>query len=221
MREWLECEAFIHSVSISEAKDEWEWLGEESGEFSVKSVKRLLNHNEDYSRNQVIDWCRWLPLKCNIFAWRATLNRLPTKAGLMRRNITVEEENCACCGETVETVDHIFTGCYTATVVWHFVSSWCNLPPIFAFSFKDLMVIHKELQISKEKAEVVHGIIIIAAWSIWNLRNDKVFSRKEGNSGDIIESIKSYSFLWFKYRKKCIDLDWKEWCNHPLYKFSM
>ncbi|KAJ0545413.1 hypothetical protein HanIR_Chr08g0349601 [Helianthus annuus] len=57
----------VNSISVSDEKNKWEWLGEASGKFSLGSVKRFLIANEDYSSNQVMNWCKWLPAKCNIF----------------------------------------------------------------------------------------------------------------------------------------------------------
>ncbi|KAJ0545158.1 putative reverse transcriptase zinc-binding domain-containing protein [Helianthus annuus] len=55
--------------------------------------------------------CKWVPSKCNIFLWRANLDRIPTRQALAKRNIWLESEVCAFCGEATESVDHIFTGC--------------------------------------------------------------------------------------------------------------
>ncbi|KAM0027981.1 hypothetical protein Hdeb2414_s0019g00546581 [Helianthus debilis subsp. tardiflorus] len=41
-------------------------------------------------------------------------------------------------------------------VLWQIDSSWCKLPPIFTFTFKDLMATHELPEASKEKARVLN-----------------------------------------------------------------
>ncbi|KAJ0602852.1 hypothetical protein HanIR_Chr03g0144231 [Helianthus annuus] len=94
LAEWNYLCSLLHPVSLTVRKDRWKWLGEGAGRFSVGAVKRLFELSSDYSSRFVWDWCRWLPKKCNLFAWRAELDRIPTRVALQRRNIHVEEYSC-------------------------------------------------------------------------------------------------------------------------------
>ncbi|XP_021971086.1 uncharacterized protein LOC110866041 [Helianthus annuus] len=157
-------------------------------------------------------WSKWVPSKCNIFMWRAILDRLPSKRALRRRNIVVEDPMSSFCGEVEETMDHLFTACTLASNVWHAISTWCKIPEIFAFSVFDLSKIHKHARVSRVfKAEVVKGLIVIACWKIWKARNEKIFQQSSSNARDIVEAIKSIGFLWFKHRQKRICIEWDDW----------
>ncbi|XP_021975380.1 uncharacterized protein LOC110870511 [Helianthus annuus] len=173
--------------------------------FSVASVKQVLKHGNLHCGEDYLMWCKWVPSKCNIFMWRAILDHLPSKRALGRRNIVVEDPMCSFCGAAKEITEHLFTACMLASNVWHALSTWCNIPEIYAFSVYDLSKIHKHARVSRIKAEVVKGLIMIACWKIWKARNEKIFQHRTSNARDIVE-VKGY--LWFKHRQKRICIEW-------------
>ncbi|XP_022031703.2 uncharacterized protein LOC110932755 [Helianthus annuus] len=128
---------------LIERMDDWKWTPDHSGLFSVSSVKCVLEGVNNNISNYVVEWCKWVPIKCNVFVWRAELNRIPTADALRRRGIVVGDEACPLCKLEIESVEHLFTSCVTAVVLWQNISRWCRIPPIFAFLFKDLLEIHK------------------------------------------------------------------------------
>ncbi|KAJ0625067.1 putative reverse transcriptase zinc-binding domain-containing protein [Helianthus annuus] len=67
-------------------------------------------------------WCRWIPKKCNIFAWRAELDRIPTVEALRKRNIDVVFEGCVFVDALTELQTIFFSGCLVSAVVWQWVS---------------------------------------------------------------------------------------------------
>ncbi|XP_021985967.1 uncharacterized protein LOC110882195 [Helianthus annuus] len=133
--------------------------------------------------------------KCNIFAWRSEINRIPTGVALRNRNIPIVDVSCPLCNSGDETVDHLFTACVVASTVWQFVSSWCIIPSIFAFSFKDLLEIHSLSGLSDQRKDVIQGIIIIRYWSIWKARNELKFAGKTARIENIVSEIKALGFL--------------------------
>ncbi|XP_076941741.1 uncharacterized protein LOC143611423 [Bidens hawaiensis] len=124
--------------------------------------------------NYAMKWSKWVPAKCNIHAWRAEIGRLPSKGVLERRNVRVSDNICVLCEVEGKSVDHITTGCGVAAVVWEHVSRWCKVPPIYAFSVRDPLELHKSIKLGDVEKDAFHGIIVIACWSIWKARNNKV-----------------------------------------------
>ncbi|KAJ0948845.1 hypothetical protein HanRHA438_Chr01g0032231 [Helianthus annuus] len=112
-----------------------------------------------------------------------------------------------------EYAEHLFCGCGTASGVWSLVSQWCGIPPIYAFTVRDLLDLYKSVSLSSVKKEVLHGVIIIACWRKWKARNEMIFASKKMNVVKIFVEVKALGFLWFfnRYKKKCID--WKDWCS--------
>ncbi|PWA80164.1 RNA-directed DNA polymerase, eukaryota [Artemisia annua] len=198
----------LEGVELSDTKDGWIWVGAGDGVFSVGAVRRLINNDRDYSNVQVFEWCKWVPIKCNVFGWRAVLGRIPTAMALRHRNIPIPDVSCPFCGDTEETIDHLFTGCIVANGLWQYVTSWCKVQNWFAFSFKDLVDTHNFIGLSGKAKELFQGIILIGCWSIWRARNRIKFQKLKYRLVDIISEVKELGFLWARNRAKVPSLSW-------------
>ncbi|KAJ0428689.1 putative reverse transcriptase zinc-binding domain-containing protein [Helianthus annuus] len=97
----------LADVQLSAEKDRWSWQADSKGIFTVKSVKRLLFSEIEAAPGFIMEWCRWVPSKCNIHAWRMELNKLPTGDALRRRNIGIEDISCPFCYSEDESVEHV------------------------------------------------------------------------------------------------------------------
>ncbi|XP_022014336.1 uncharacterized protein LOC110913825 [Helianthus annuus] len=91
-----------------------------------------------------------------------------------------------------------------------FISEWCNISSLFAFSTKDLINIHSQVKVSKNKRKGIQAVIFTAAWCIWNPRNEAVFQNKVIGVNKMKENIKALGYLWVKNRFPCSNLEWKE-----------
>ncbi|KAJ0611749.1 putative RNA-directed DNA polymerase [Helianthus annuus] len=213
LAEWAALSYSLRDVTLSDRNDRWSWVPEDSGEFSVKSAYVLMGSKEVDASRFIWEWCKWTPLKCNIFAWRAVMDRLPTKLELRKRSIQVGDVMCPLCGSGEESADHLFTACSFATAIWSKISSWCKVPFIMAFSFKDVVVAHRFSGLKGRLSLAYQGIVLISCWLIWQVRNDCVFNGKVPKVEEVFCSIRSLGFLWFSNRSKCIDMSWIEWCK--------
>ncbi|KAJ0479716.1 putative reverse transcriptase zinc-binding domain-containing protein [Helianthus annuus] len=92
--EAVECQRLICGTRFSQADDSWVWNVGDSKEYVVREVKEWIKGSGSQEGNQQFDWCKWIPSKCNIFMWRALLDRIPTKCALRRRNIAVGSWSC-------------------------------------------------------------------------------------------------------------------------------
>ncbi|KAL8217860.1 hypothetical protein R6Q57_021233 [Mikania cordata] len=77
----------------------------------------------------------------------------------------------------MESTSHHFIECYMATSLCQLTSLWCKIPPIYAFEVSDLLCLHKTLPVDEAKKELIHAIIIVVFWCIWNMRNEVVFKK--------------------------------------------
>ncbi|MFS7925586.1 putative reverse transcriptase zinc-binding domain-containing protein [Helianthus anomalus] len=211
------CLSLLGGLLLNTRPDKWRWSTESSCLFSTASVKALAEV-PDAGVNRVWKWkgC-WIPLKCKIFVWRSVLDRIPTRKALARRNVHIDSEVCSLCGEVTETWTKFFFACEVAIEVWHRLSSWAKIPPIFAFAFGDLLVCYKWSGLGKEVKDIVWGLIVVSCWCIWKARNGKIFSNGRKNSFEIFREVKSLGFLWLKSRSKHRNIVWSERCNYPLY----
>ncbi|XP_022007963.1 uncharacterized protein LOC110907264 [Helianthus annuus] len=202
----------LASVTLSEKKDSWTWHGTGS-EFNVANLKAWITTNEVSNTAAIFDWCKWLPQKCNIFMWRARLERLPTKEALSKRNIHVEDNLLFFCEDRAETAEHIFTGSIFSNVLWQAIARWCRLPVFYVCDLQDLTSIYKSMRVNVTTKNMVHGLVIIGCWRIWKARNDRIFNNKNTKIDEVISDVKAYGFLWYNNRNTNVKCTWDEWCN--------
>ena len=94
------------------------------------------------------------------------MDHIPTLDTLMSRNCNFGNGYCVLCRECLETVDHLFCACWVANLVWQYICIWCNACPFFVFTVKDLVEIHDNVGIWKEKKKAFKCIIMVACWCI-------------------------------------------------------
>ncbi|KAF5812274.1 putative RNA-directed DNA polymerase [Helianthus annuus] len=211
--ELIELSSLLINIDLNDNSDKWDWMGSVDGQFSVGLVKSLLSKNLGLQGQYIPSRCKWIPRKCNIFIWRLGLDKLATMDALRKRNIELGNQSCVLCGEEDESVSHLFTSCYLASSLWSIVSSWCKIPPIMAFSVKDLLETHENIGLKGRKKEVIQGIIRIGCWCIWKARNDARFNYISVNLAGIITELKSVGLFWLNSRSKNYNVSWREWCS--------
>ncbi|XP_022007784.1 uncharacterized protein LOC110907059 [Helianthus annuus] len=203
----------VQQTHIKMGADVWRWDDDPGGSFSAAAVRKWLAASRPGVSNPKLDWCKWVPIKCNIFMWRLMLKRIPTKLALLRRNINVENTTCVLCGDGEDEVDHIFTDCAFSMSVWNGVLRWLGLPNYFAFSVSDILDIHKVDGISATRKHIIKGMVMVCCWCIWRARNDCIFNQKRSNVVEVVAEIKAFGFLWFSNRHKNFVKDWKGWSS--------
>ncbi|PWA64873.1 Lipase, GDSL [Artemisia annua] len=86
------------------------------GEFRVKDVRNLLDETFLPKSDSHTRWIMSIPIKINIFAWKVSLDRLPTRSNLVRRGVLVSSDSCpiGCACATPRLGDHLlFRACYS------------------------------------------------------------------------------------------------------------
>ncbi|KAI3825780.1 hypothetical protein L1987_07420 [Smallanthus sonchifolius] len=126
----------------------------------------------------ILNWCTAVHLKINIFAWRTELDRIPTRQALFKRKVNINSVCCPLCSKNVESVEHLFTSCFYATMLWGYISTWCKIPPMYVFSVRDILKLREAILEDTKKRKAFEVIILVALWSIRKLRNKVVFGGK-------------------------------------------
>ncbi|GKE97395.1 RNA-directed DNA polymerase, eukaryota [Tanacetum coccineum] len=114
-------------VILSNMEDRWVWDLNGYGEFRVKDVRTLLDETFLPKADIHTRWIKTIPIKVNIFAWKASLDRLPTRYNLDRRGVEVSSLSCLICNSTHEDTDHLLFRCSLATDVMRLVCRWWNV----------------------------------------------------------------------------------------------
>ncbi|XP_076941489.1 uncharacterized protein LOC143611066 [Bidens hawaiensis] len=189
--------------------------GSEDGMFSVSAAKKLIIDSRQYDPFLKFKWDGWMPIKCNVLAWRAEQDRIPTKIALNKRGMGLSEDSCPFCELHQESANHIFIGCIFAAEIWDRIAVWCRLDPIFVFEVRDILVLAKCLKKPKLNKRVAHCIVVTALWSMWNARNEMIFQDKEAKAYEVVSKIKSCSYFWIQNRSRFKSIEWSDWCKYP------
>jgi hypothetical protein len=143
------------------------WLGNTHGDYSVRSGYRFLVDEEDKNLpgssmpNPLQDlwnsiWTLKVPKKCQMFAWRATREALPTKLNLQKRHIPIGT-TCEICGKKDEDTIHALWSCKQLQPVWDnevWTQPLRNLPMV---DFADLL--SKVLHLGRDSEPEIFIII--------------------------------------------------------------
>ncbi|KAJ9557521.1 hypothetical protein OSB04_012135 [Centaurea solstitialis] len=95
----------------------WVWDLESNHQYSVSSLRKLIDIVSLPISDLETDWCNWIPSKVNILLWQVFLNRLATIDNLARRGVETNLVDCQMCLSAAESSDHLFVYCSTTKVV--------------------------------------------------------------------------------------------------------
>ncbi|GJW10715.1 RNA-directed DNA polymerase, eukaryota [Tanacetum coccineum] len=102
------------SVILPNISDRWSWLLDPSGDFSVKSTREFIDDSMLPKTDVPTRWVKSIPIKINIFAWRVSLDKLPTRLNLSLRGLDIPSIICPLCSIAVESTSHLLFSCQLA-----------------------------------------------------------------------------------------------------------
>ncbi|GKA12700.1 RNA-directed DNA polymerase, eukaryota, reverse transcriptase zinc-binding domain protein [Tanacetum coccineum] len=133
-----EMEAFkAQGVVLGVASDRWYWSLDGSGEFTVASVRKVI---DDIRLPVVATQTRWIkavPIKVNVHAWKVSLDCLPTRLNLSRRGIDIPSILCPICDRVTESSRHLFFECHFAKDIFRKICRWWNVDFLDVNSFDE------------------------------------------------------------------------------------
>ncbi|GJS34382.1 RNA-directed DNA polymerase, eukaryota [Tanacetum coccineum] len=206
----------LSSVTLSSSKDRWICDLNGEGVFRVKEIRIILDDIFLPSDFNATRWVKYIPIKVNVFAWRARLDRLPTRCNLIRRGVVLDSSLCPMCGLVPEDIHHILFRCDIAQLVFRRICRWWDLDWQDLMSFSDWGAWFSDFRFSSRLKLILKGVFYTAWWHLWAFRNQTIFAVNPPRRYVIIDDIVSYSFNWCSSR--CNSLfsleSWME--NHHL-----
>nr|GEY19596.1 RNA-directed DNA polymerase, eukaryota [Tanacetum cinerariifolium] len=132
-----ELQSMLDMMSLSQSRDRWFCDLTGDGEFRVKEVRNSIDDIFLPSNVEPTRWVKHIPIKVNIFAWRARRDCLLTRVNLIRRGISLESYICPVCRSCEEDAQHLFFQCDLAQSIWRRICRWWDLVPQLWLSFLD------------------------------------------------------------------------------------
>nr|GEX00501.1 hypothetical protein [Tanacetum cinerariifolium] len=131
----------------------------------------------------------WIPRKVNICVWRASINRLPTRANLISRGVPLASVLCPFCENEEEGIEHCLIRCPRVMPIWRKVWSWWQLPTPVTFPSFSIM-------------DIALGKLVT---------HDSPRLKEE----DIFPSIQRLKKTWISARYSSRPISWNCWISSP------
>ena len=112
---------------LSNSKDRWSWSFDGSGEFSVSSVRKLIDDTLLPNGSSKTRWIKAVPIKINVHAWKVKNDCLHTRFNISRRGMEIESILCPMCERTVESSRHLFFSCQLVCEIMHKITRWWDM----------------------------------------------------------------------------------------------
>ncbi|GKV26106.1 hypothetical protein SLEP1_g35459 [Rubroshorea leprosula] len=191
LMEWEEESALELSNLIEKVKiqpgitDKWEWVHNRDGKYSSSSAYSLLSNTQQNPNEKLFRriWNNNIPSKIAAFNWRVVLDKIPTKRNLLIRGIGsgMEDGKCSLCAEEEEDAAHLFLRCKVAKWIWKECTKWWGISlRLESDCWKSFEHLHAWTNDNRLKKgwDCIWSAVI---WSLWLLRNRKVFKGQEAN----------------------------------------
>nr|GEW34336.1 RNA-directed DNA polymerase, eukaryota [Tanacetum cinerariifolium] len=127
----------VEGCILADMMDRWLWALEGSGEFTITSVRKMI---DDFMLPEVSSKTRWIkavPIKVNVHAWKVKLDGLPTRLNISRRGINIESILCPMCGKAVESTSHIFFTCQMSKEILRKIFRWWDIDYMKISSYEE------------------------------------------------------------------------------------
>ena len=174
-QQWQEFLQLIDSVILSSSHDRWTCDLNGEGMFCVKDIRLILDDMYLPSLSTETRWIRFVPIKVNVFAWRARLDRLPTRLNLSKRGIQINSITCPICDLANEDVSHVLFGCSMSRDLTSMIFRWWDIPWSSMGSFSDWDEWFLSIRLPSKLKSLLEAVFLTTWWFIWSFRNRLLF----------------------------------------------
>ncbi|GJR85106.1 hypothetical protein Tco_0209117 [Tanacetum coccineum] len=147
----------VSLVSLAPISDRWIWELENTGDFSVASVRRMI---DDKMLTMLDCKTRWI------------------KFNISRRGISIDSILCANCDTGVETSRHLFFSCGIARDVVNLITRRWNVPDSNLNSYEEWLAWLENVRLPSKNKKMLEGVFYVMWWLLWWFRNKTIFEGK-------------------------------------------
>ncbi|GJU53281.1 RNA-directed DNA polymerase, eukaryota [Tanacetum coccineum] len=195
-QQWSDMLSLLGTVTLSSSINRWVCDLNGEGVFHVKEIRSILDDLFLPSAVEATRWVKFIPIKINVFAWRARLDRLPTRCNLFNRGVIMDSSLCPLCGLVPEDSHHVFFQCNLAKIIFHRICRWWDLHWVDVSTFVDWNAWFATIRLSSKLKLMFEGVFYVAWWHIWAFRNHSIFDEVPPRRSVIFDDIVSRSFTW-------------------------
>nr|GFA87399.1 RNA-directed DNA polymerase, eukaryota [Tanacetum cinerariifolium] len=152
----------LSTVLLLNSNDRWHWSLDSSGNFLVKSAKVFIDDAFLPKAASSTHWVNYIPIKINIFAWKVSLDKLPTRVNLFLRGLDIPSILCPICNICVESMSNLLFSCKLARQFMLNITRWWELDPQDLLLYDDWILWFKSLRMTKRLNDVFEGVCYIS-----------------------------------------------------------
>ncbi|GJT32678.1 RNA-directed DNA polymerase, eukaryota, reverse transcriptase zinc-binding domain protein [Tanacetum coccineum] len=135
--QYIQLVKIMEGISLFDSNDRCRWSLEGYDEFTVASVRNLLDANSLPMVSSKTRWIKAVPIKVNIHAWKVKLDILPTRLNISKRGMDIESILCPLCEKNVESSSHIFFTCPISREIFRKVLLWWEIDVVMVSSYDE------------------------------------------------------------------------------------
>ncbi|GKA64581.1 hypothetical protein Tco_0764288 [Tanacetum coccineum] len=157
--QYIQLVKIMEGITLFDSNDRWRWSLEGCGEFTVASVRNLLNANSLPVVSFKTRWIKVVPIKVNIHVWKVKLDILPTRLNISKREI------------------------------FRKVLLWWEIDVVMVSSYDEWLEWLLSIRLHSKHKELFEGVCYVLWWYIWNFRNKSIFGSACPSKALIFEEI--------------------------------
>ncbi|GKB24540.1 RNA-directed DNA polymerase, eukaryota, reverse transcriptase zinc-binding domain protein [Tanacetum coccineum] len=204
----------ISGINLLPQTDRYAWALDGTGEFSVSSIRHLIDVTRSSTVSSRTRWVKYMPIKLNVFAWKVKLNALPTRFNISRRGMDISSLSCPLCQQGVESSSHLFFNCILIRQLYSKIARWWDISFDGCSSYEEWLEWLNSLRLSVKIKLMLEGVIYSLWWHIWVFRNKTLFDSNPPFKAKLFDDIVSSSFYWCSFRCKAA-FSWDVWLKNP------
>nr|GFA15771.1 RNA-directed DNA polymerase, eukaryota, reverse transcriptase zinc-binding domain protein [Tanacetum cinerariifolium] len=184
----------VSTVNLVSMGDRWVWTLESSGEFSVASLRKVIDEKRLSSVCSKTRWVKYVPIKVNVLAWKIKMDVLPKRLNISRRGVDIHSISCPICDGGVETSEHLFFRCNLTRQIARKISLWWNVNYEDVNSYDEWSTWMVSLRLEAKSKLMFECVFYVMWWNIWIYRNKLLFEDKVPLKAIIFDNVVFNSF---------------------------
>lgn len=143
---------------------------------------------------QVVPWAKIVrqnaaPPKYLFISWLLLHERLPTCRYLQRMGISVDQI-CCFCGDSEETLKHMFFACGVIQQIWREVALWCGVDRVAGSWEEEKQFLFSQCTTNSVKQRLYQSLVSVVVYHVWMERNGQRMAGKRNTPATLVKQCK-------------------------------